>query len=397
MTESLRLALLSSDHPRETARGTGHIIAELARRFARAGHEVTVFYPVAEAARPPEDAWEGVRVCPVGWSAASRFPFGPNLQYSRKVARSLTADLDVVVGHNEWGGRSAMRRVRRLRRAGSGGAPIAVQSFHGIALRFLQIGRLARPARIRPRLGYYPDWLVLHRIEGGAARNADALIACSRAVGEEVSALYGVPRERIRVIYNGVAPQPAPTDEERTAARRSFGLDSATLALSFIGGDTRRKGLDVAARTVALLRARGQNVVLLNVGNDWPSSNGVHSLGVVDEPTKRSALVASDVFFLPTRYEGLPAVVQEAAALGRPVVTTPAAHVEWGQAGRDFLLLDPNTPEAAAELLGPLLDSEPRRRAIAAGGLRELGGRGYDRQAEQYLAFFRERLTGAVR
>ena len=397
MSDSLRLALLSSDHPRETARGTGHIIAELARRFARAGHEVTVFYPIAGAARPPEDVWEGVQVCPIGWRDRAHLPFGPNLEYSREVGRRLTPELDVVVGHNEWGGRSVMRRVRRLRRIGSGRAPIAVQSFHGIALRFLEIGRAARPARLRPWLGYYPDRLVLRRIEGGAARNADALIACSRAVGEEVSILYRVPRERIRVIYNGVAPQPVPTVEERRTARRSLGLDDTTPALSFVGGDTRRKGLDVAAKAVALLRARGQNVVLLNVGNSWPSSDGVLSFGIVDDPTKRAVLVASDVFFLPTRYEGLPAVVQEAAALGRPVVTTPAAHVEWGSPGRDFLLLDPNTPEAAADLLGPLLGSEERRRAIAAGGLRELGGRGYDGQAEQYLAFFRELLVGTRR
>lgn len=395
MTETLRLALLSSDHPRETARGVGHVVAELGRRFARTGHEVTVYYPICEAVRPREDVWEGVRVVPIGWSNSARLPFGPNLEYSWRVARRLAFDLDVVVGHNEWGGAFVMRRVRRLRRRGGRRPPVAVQVFHGIALRFLEIGRSARPARVRPQLGYHPDRFVLRRIEGGAARNADACIACSHATGHDVRSLYGVPPERIRVIHNGVEPQPAPTAEERRAARRSLGLDDGTLALSFLGEDTHRKGLDVAVRTIELLRSRGHRVVLLNIGNAWPSSDGVRSFGVVDNPTKRALLVASDVYFLPTRYEGLPASVQEAAALGLPVATTPAAHVEWGRPGRDFLLLDPNTPGAAADLLGPLLGSEERRRTIGDAGLRELGRRDYDQQAQQYLEVFRELLSGS--
>lgn len=397
MSETLRLALLSPDHPRETARGTGHIIAQLARRFARAGHEVTVYYPVNASFPLASDEWEGTRVMPVAWRNRARLPFGPNLEYSWEVARRLSPDLDVVVGHNEWGGASVMRRVRRLRRPGSRRGPVGVQAFHGIALRFLQIGRGGRPPRIRPQLGYYPDWLVLRAIEGGAARTADAVVACSRAIGGEAGALYHLPREKIHVIYNGVEPQPAPTAEERSAARASLGLADGTLVLSFVGEDVRRKGLDVAVRTVQLLRARGQNVVLLNIGNPWPSSEGVRSFGIVDEPTKRALLVASDLFFLPTHYEGLPAVVQEAAALCLPVVTTPAAHVEWGSPGRDFFLLDPTTPEAAADLIGPLAGSAELRRSVAGAGLREIGRRGYDLQAEQYLDLFRGLLSGSRR
>ena len=394
MTESLRLAFLSSDHPRETARGTGHIISELARRFARAGHSVTVYYPVRGGPPPPEEEWAGVRTVPIGLSGSIRLPFGPNVEYGRRVADRLPADLDIVVGHNEWGGARVMRRVRRLRVSGAGRAPLAVQAFHGIALRFLEVGRGARPAHLRPRLGYYADAFALRRLEGGAARRADACLACSGAVAEEVSSLYRVPRQRIRVIYNGVEPQPSATPEERAASRRAIGLDEETVALLFVGEDTQRKGLDVAVRTVGRLRSRGEPVVLLNFGNAWPSSEGVKSFGLVDEATKRELFVASDVFFLPTRYEGLPAVVQEAAALRLPVVTTRAAHVELGSAGQDYLLLEPNTPEAAAELLLPLLGSKERRRALADAGFRTLGDRGYDREAEEYLAFFRELLTG---
>ncbi len=393
MTETLRLAFLSSYHPRESARGAGHTIAEVGRRMARAGHDVDVYYPVRAGSVPPVDLTDGMRAIPIAGATAIPFPFGPDLAYSWRVGRLLPGDRDVIVAHNEIGGAFVLRDARRTRRQRSAREPVAIQTFHGIALRFLQISRPRRPGGWRPQLGYVPDWFAVRTLEGRAARNADACVVCSRAIGEEVRDLYGIAPQRIRVIYNGVEPQPDPTAAERNEARRALGLDAGTRALCFIGEDTHRKGLDVAEATVRRLRALGEEVVLFNLGNPAPSSDGVRSLGIVDGATKRRALVASDLFFLPTRYEGLPAVVQEAAALHLPVATTRAANIEWGTPGQDFVLIEPNTPEAAAEAIRPLLGAPDRRRALAENGFRELGSRDYDQQAAEYLALFRELLV----
>jgi glycosyltransferase involved in cell wall biosynthesis len=396
VTETLRLTFVSSSHPSESARGLAHTVSELGRRMAREGHDVEVYYPVRGDRLPPKDVTDGIRSVPVGCTGSVRLPFGPNLEFSWRVARALSAERDVVVGHNENGGVFVMRRARQLRRARSARGPVAVQAFHGIGLRFLQIGRSRRPNRLLPRLGYFSDWAALRALEGGAARRADVCVTCSAAIGKEVRALYRVPPRRIRVIYNGVEAQPTPTPSEREEARRSLGLEDDTVALSFVGEDTHRKGLDVASAAVRLLRERGRHVVLLNIGNPVPSSEGVRSFGVVDAPTKRRVLVASDVFLLPTRYEGLPAVVQEAAALHLPVVTTLAANVEWGEPGRDFVRVEPNTPAATAAALEPLLASPEHRRAIGEAGYRELGSRGYDEPAREYLSLFREMLSGTA-
>ncbi len=393
MTETLRLAFLSSYHPRESARGAGHTIAEVGRRLARAGHDVDVYYPVRAGPVPPIDLTDGMRAIPVAGAIAVPFPFGPDLAYAWRVGRLLPGDRDVIVAHNEIGGAFVLRDAQWTRRRRSAREPIAIQTFHGIALRFLQISRPRRPDGLRPQLGYLPDWFAVRALEGRAARSADACVVCSRAIGEEVRNLYGIPARRIRVIYNGVEAQPAPTEAERSEARDALGLDPETRALCFIGEDTHRKGLDVAESTVHRLRALGDKVVLFNLGNPAPSSDGVRSLGIVDVATKRRVLVASDLFLLPTRYEGLPAVVQEAAALRLPVATTPAANIEWGTAGRDFVLIEPNTPDAAVDVIRPLLGAPERRRALAENGFRELGSRGYDQQASEYLALFRELLV----
>jgi len=395
MAETLRLTFVSPHHPSESAWGLTHTLSAICRRMVEKGHDVEVYYPVKSASVPPTDSWEGVRAVPVGCFRAGRLPFGPDLEFSWRVARRIRVDRDVVMVHNENGGSFVMRRTRALRRAGRP-SPVAVAAFHGLGMRFLQTGRERRPDRLRPRLGYFSDWAALRLLEGGGARNADVCVACSAAIGRELTSVYGVPARRIRVIYNGVEPQPAPTPEEREAARRALGIGEGTLALSFMGQDTHRKGLDVATGAVRLLTQRGLKVVLLNIGNDVPSTETMRSFGVVDGPTKRRILVASDVFFLPTRYEGLPAVVQEAAALHRAVATTAAANVEWGTPGKDFVLIEPNTAEAAADALRPLLESEENRQAVAEGGFRELGSRRYDQQTREYLDLFRELLSGAT-
>lgn len=395
MTETLRLAFVSASHPSEAAGGLAHTLAAICRPIAREGHEVTVYYPVRGPAPPPAEEWSGIRVEPVAWRRLARLPFGPDLEYSWRVAGRLGGALDAVIAHGEHGGAFAMRRARALRgRARSG--PLALDAFHGVSLRFLEMGRTRRPPRWSSRLGYHADRTVLRWLEGEGARAADVCVPCSAAVGREVHELYGVPDSRIRVIYNGVDPQPTPTPAERGEAREALGVAEGTRALAFVGQDTYRKGLDVAIETVRRLRRAGRDVVLLNVGNEAPSSEGIRSFGVVDAATKRRVLVASDLFYLPTRYEGLPAVVQEAAALHLPVATTPAAHVEWGTPGKDFLLLYPNTPEAAAAQLAPLLDSADARRTMAEGGFRTLGSRPYGEQAREYLALVRELLAGAA-
>ncbi len=394
MTETLRLAIISPHHPSESTWGLTHTLSVLCQRMARLGHDVSVYYPTKGRTPPAPDTWEGIRAIPVPWFRAGWLPFGPDLEFSWRVARRLPRELDVVVAHNENGGVFAMRRTRRLRRRDGGRGPIAVQAFHGLGIRFLQTGRAKRPDRVRPRLGYYSDWIALRALEGGGARNADACVACSAAIGAEIQQQYGVPPGRIRVIYNGVDPQPTPTAAERAAARRSLGLADSVRALAFLGQDTHRKGLDVATGTVARLRADGIPSVLLNMGNSVPSSDGVMSFGIVDDATKRKLLVAADLFLLPTRYEGLPASVQEAAALRLPVATTAAAHVEWGSPGDDYLLIDPNTPEAAAATIAPALRSPERLKSLAERGYRELGSREYDQQTAEYLALFRELLNG---
>ncbi len=392
--ESLRIALLSSHHPAERSMGLSHIVSWVAHYLARWGNEVTVYYPATGKGRPPSPSlWEGVRA--VG-TPADRFPwlpFGAELEFSRRVSRALPPGLHVVMAHNELGGRFAMRR----RGAGAPGAgqPLRVAAFHGLSLRFLEMGRARRPPGLRSRLGFQADRSTLRWFEGGGARLADLCVACSHGVAADLVRAYGVAPRRLRVVLNGVDRAPAVLPPEREEARRSFGVPPGTFVLSLLARDPWRKGLDIARKTVHHLREQGVPALLLNAGNEEPPSDGVLGLGVVPEERKRALLAAADVFYLPTRYEGFPAVVQEAAALGLPVVTTPEANLEGGVPGVDYLIVNEEDPIGHAAALRGLYEDPARRDVLALRGRAVLGARTFEAQARQYLELFRTGLDHA--
>ena len=102
----------------------------------------------------------------------------------------------------------------------------------------------------------------------------------------------------------------------------------------------------------------------------WVEEGAIEYLGETDDV--RPFLAAATVFVLPTYYrEGTPRTLQEAMAMGRPVVTTdmPGCR-ETVEEGRNGYLVPPRDPAALAEVLwrfvedpalAPLMGREARR------------------------------------
>lgn len=104
--------------------------------------------------------------------------------------------------------------------------------------------------------------------------------------------------------------------------------------MTFIGRLTKDKGLDVLLAALRCIRSEETLVQLLLLGAQ-DEADSAHYLSEIErEPTPaiilhhirdvRPYLAASDVVVLPTRREGMPNVVLEAAAMGIPSVTTDA-------------------------------------------------------------------------
>ena len=115
--------------------------------------------------------------------------------------------------------------------------------------------------------------------------------------------------------------------------------------------------------------------------------------GWADAETVADLLRAADVYFLPSRAEGLPIAVLEALACGTPVVATPVG--DLGRVVRNgvngFLTTSPS-PEAFSEVLEQAIDRAWDRASIS----RSVASMRSSAVAQQIAALLNKAVNGAV-
>jgi starch synthase (maltosyl-transferring) len=245
---------------------------------------------------------------------------------------------------HKWG---LLGAVRGLRRALERQRPDVVQSmmFHanvvsGLArqagsLGALSLGiRVADPSRWR------------QRVEARIARRARRTVCVSQSVADFAARQMGIDPESLEVIPNGIDVRAcvsrAPADLTR------FGVAPQRRAITCISRLAEQKGIDLLIRAAPDLFHELPDHDLLLVG-DGPEAASLRRLAAERrvaerihfagwQPAVPEILLASDLMVLPSRWEGMPNVLLEAMACGRPVVCSAA--------------------EGVAEVLGPLADSQ---------------------------------------
>ena len=165
-------------------------------------------------------------------------------------------------------------------------------------------------------------------------KRASAVVALWSGSAELFMRRYGVPAAKIRTIPNGVpAARFPPIDAgRRAAARARLGIPPEGPVVVYLGWLATDK---FPPETIAACAAvKGARLVVAGDGPDRAAleraaqeaaPGRVHFLGVVRDPAH--VLAAADVLLLPTRSEGMPAVVIEAGLSGLPVVATDVGAV----------------------------------------------------------------------
>ncbi len=222
--------------------------------------------------------------------------------------------------------------------------------------------------------GNYPEREPRYaRIEGMLWRRPDALVAVGNMQAAAIASFYGIPRDRIRVIWNGIAPEPAAVPEDI----RQLVADASVPVIGSVSTLIKQKGLEYLIEAARLLKAEGHRFLLMIAGEGVlrPTLEAqakqaglereIKFLGWVPEASKR-ALPVCDIFVQSSLWEAMSVVLLEAMAAGKPIVTTAVgenAHVvENGISG---FVVPPRQPQALAETLGKLLKDESLRTSFS--------------------------------
>jgi glycosyltransferase involved in cell wall biosynthesis len=220
-------------------------------------------------------------------------------------------------------------------------------------------------------------------------RKADRLIAVCTSVANELSEDYGIPRDRIRVVFNGVDPDTFRPSPDKQQFRKELGLEGDPVVL-FVGHFGLRKGSHQLLKAIpailksfprALFVLVGGTPSFLASGIYWSALRDLVARSGIGERVRFVGTVpyddvvryywAADLFVLPTLYEGLPKVVLEAMACGLPVITTRVSgNTDAVVDGETGILVDPRSVEQLRDAMLSLLSDPGMMRLMSVRGRR---------------------------
>lgn len=347
--------------------GMNVYVRELAASLAQAGVRCEVFVRRWQSSLPDVvDVEPGFRVVHLDAGDATltkeRLPEVVDAFTDGLMAHLERSPVDVLHANYWLSGIAAHRAKHAL------GLPL-VSTFHTLA-------------RVKAETGD-PEPARRAEAEAAVMGCSDAITASCATEAEQLVRLYDVDPTRIELVTPGVdhaffSPGPRP------GARAALGLPDGPVLL-FVGRIQPLKGLSVALETLAQIRRRHPEALLVVVGGPSGVEGlaerarcqvSADELGIADairwvDPLPHHLLStyyrSADVVLVPSRSESFGLVALEAAASGIPVVAAAVGGltsiVEDGRTGR---LVDTRDPMDWADAVDAILSDPEEARRMGA-------------------------------
>ena len=232
-----------------------------------------------------------------------------------------------------------------------------------------------------------------------SAWRATIVTTVSEYSRRDMERYYGLPRDRIRVVPEGVDTRRfRPIDDPaRLAAWRRTLLGADLPYITYVGKPTERRNLSALIRAFGRLKAGGLPHRLAIIGADLPGTSpfrqvitelGLENQVVIRGHASHEEMVlvynAADLLAYPSSYEGFGMPVLEAMACGTPVIALDnTAFPEFAGGIADLL------PDARVETLergiATLLADGPRRARMRVEGPQRAASYDWRLVTQRYL------------
>jgi len=273
----VRVGVITTSYPRHAGDSAGHFVASLNRWLNRQGVEVEVLAASADRGLFYRGGAPSQLPAPAVWPEALAFSLA-----LRRASRRASRRWDAVISH--W------LAPCGLVADGLGLPHVAVAHGSDVAL----LRRLPFGAALVRRLARRADLIYVAaalQIEGAPGRVVP--------MGVELASVQGGDPARSPLLVDG------PLVLVMSRLVHDKGIDRAIAALP--------PGMTLAIAGEGPERARLQALAI---------GRSVHLLGNVEGEPRRHLLARADVLAVPSRIDGAPTVIAEAAAVGLPIVAT---------------------------------------------------------------------------
>lgn len=333
------------------------------RHWVRAnGHECHVITPTTNQDLPEQETIEGVQVHRyrrpkrwARWYLPTLFAF----LHTGRILRQIQPDV-LLISYILPTGLAAFRAARQ----------------QGIPAAMVLVGHdIYDPFHMPDRF--------LQKQAAHAIAQTQHLIASSSFIRDRLISHFDAQPENIRVIPYGIETDQFRTHVTKNELRKHYNIPEDTVLLFALQRLETRKGADVLIRTMQHVVDRcGRVPVHLLIGGTGSNAAELQALaeeehlnslitfaGFIPEIEKAAHYSAADIFVLHSYHEGLGIVLQEAAAMGRPVIATRAGGtVDVVRDGETGLLVEPGDELALAQAICELAADNDLRRQMGQAG-----------------------------
>jgi glycosyltransferase involved in cell wall biosynthesis len=340
----MKIAIVICLFPPKWLAGTEIATYNIAKHLSKRGHEVHIMTSLDEGL-PKESAEHGIYIHRIGWRKA-RF-VGVLIFWTKiiRILRNIRPDIIHIQGIS-MGMPGLMAKVILKK-------PILVWG--------------------RGTDVYHPN-LIMSILSKQIICYADIVVALSEDMKKEMQKTC---MRNITVIPNGINLDRY-ENICKDMVREKLHFKTCEKLILFIGSLRTEKGLKYLIDAMDLIRGKNRSCRLIIVGEGSEErilkkmvknlnlSNYVYFIGQIPNEMVPCYMAASDVFVLPSLYEGLPNVILEAMASGLPIVATKVGALpEILIDGVNGFLIEPENSRQIYEKVSLLLEDQELRVIIS--------------------------------